>query len=270
MTLHYRDEGPGPTGRDEGAGTPAVVLLHAFPLNSDMWDAQLAALSSRWRVVAPDLPGFGKSDPLDPDKYSMESFAAEVAALLDELGIEQAVIGGLSIGGYIAFALARWHRPLVKALVLADTRATADAPEVAERRVTQQREIRDEGPAGVIETSVETLLCEYTHEHRPEVVARARALMSRSTPTGMIGALEAMLHRPDATDELAALDVPVLVVVGEHDKPSPPSVAEEMVELLPSAQLAVMPRAGHLSNLEAPEEFNRALVSFLEGLADAG
>lgn len=234
-----------------------------------MWDAQVAALGPRWRVITPDLQGFGQSEaPDDPSTYSMESYADSVAALLDDLGVGQAVVGGLSMGGYIALAFVRRHRSRVAGLVLADTRAGADSAEVAERRVTQQRQIAESGTAEVIETSVTNLLSDYTHENRPEVVTQARSLMD-NPPAGFIGALGAMLRRSDATEELAGIDVAALVIVGEHDKPSPPAVAEEMVARLPQARLAVIETAGHLSNLEAPDEFNRALISFLEELSVA-
>lgn len=245
----------------------AVVLLHAFPLNSGMWESQIDALAGRWQVIAPDLTGFGDAPaPGDPQAYSMENYADEVAALLSEKGVERAVIGGLSMGGYIALAVHRHHPELLAGLVLADTRAAADAPEAAERRVAQQRQVAERGTAELIETSLDTLLSDATKQHRPDVVARARKLMEQSSPAGVIGALDAMRRRPDATGELASIDVPALVIAGAHDKTSPPDVAAEMAARIPNATLAVLPDAGHLSNLEVPGAFNGALTSFLDGL----
>jgi pimeloyl-ACP methyl ester carboxylesterase len=250
----------------EGSGSPAVVLLHAFPLSARMWGPQLRTLSDRHLVVAPDLKGFGQSDtPDDRDAYSMEGYADDVAGLMDELGLEQAVVGGLSMGGYVAFSLLRRHRQRVAALVLADTRAAADSPEVLERRTNQQDQIAAEGTANVIEAQVRALLCEHTLEHRPDLVAEVRRLMDQPA-AGMTGGLEAMKGRPDATGELAEIDVPTLVLVGEHDGPSPPDVARAMADAIPDARVEVLPRAGHLSNLEASEEFNRALGDFLDRL----
>jgi len=229
-----------------------------------MWDDQIQALGDQWRVVAPDLTGFGTAGaPDNPAAYSMEAYAEEVAALLRSEGVERAVIGGLSMGGYIAFAFLRRHPEMVAGLILADTRAAADSAEAAERRVSQQRQVAESGTAELIENSLENLLSDDTKQHRPEVVAHARKLMEQSPPAGIIGALDAMRRRPDASDELAAIDVPVLVIVGAADKTSPPEVAAQMAEQIPNATLEVLPGAGHLSNLEVPEAFNRALIRFL-------
>lgn len=249
---------------DAGEGSPALVLLHAFPLHSGMWDDQVAALSPHRRVVAPDLPGFG-STPLSPagGTVSMSGFADLVAGLIDHLGIAPAVVAGLSMGGYVTFALLRDHPEMVAGVVLADTRAAADSPEVAERRTAQVAEVAAGGKAEVVEAMVGTLLSDETRARRPEVVERARALMSTASAEGIIAALEAMRGRPDAVEQLAAVDVPALVVVGEHDGPSPPAVAEAMAGALPDAHLEVIGGAGHLSNLEAPAAFNDALASFL-------
>jgi len=242
-----------------------VVLLHAFPLNSGMWSEQIETLQGRWQVLAPDLTGFGDAGaPDDPSAYSVEAYADDVATFLRDNGFERAIIGGLSLGGYIAFSFLRRHHDMVAGLVLANTRAAADAPEVAERRVAQQRQVAEKGTAELIETSLDTLLSDDTRQHRPEVVERARKLMAQNPPAGFIGALDAMRRRPDAVDELAGIDVPVLVIVGAHDKTSPPEVAADMAARIPDATLVVLPGAGHLSNLETPEAFNRALISFLE------
>jgi 3-oxoadipate enol-lactonase len=256
-TVHYLDA---------GTGDPAVVLLHAFPVSSGMWEDQIVALAPRWRVVAPDLPGFGQSPPSGSGEATIDGWADLVAGLVAELGLGPVVVGGLSMGGYVAFSLLRRHPSLVAGLVLADTRAAADTPEVLQRRTDQQQKVAEGKLDEVIEAMVGTLLSEQTPAERPEVVERARALMSFTPPDTFVAALEAMKHRADATEELAGIDVPVLVLVGEHDGPSPPSVAREMAEAVPDARLEVLPGAGHLSNLEAPVEFNRALESFLSGL----
>ena len=251
---------------DAGTGDPPVVLLHAFPVSAGMWDEQLAALAPRWRVVAPDLPGFGQSPPSAAADATIDGWGDLVAELVTSLGLGSVVVGGLSMGGYVAFSLLRRHPSLVAGLVLADTRAGADTPEVLQRRTDQQQKIADGKVDEVIEAMVESLLSEQTHAERPEVVERARALMSSTPPETIVAGLEAMKHRADATGELAGIDVPVLVLVGEDDGPSPPSVAREMAEAVADARLEVLPGAGHLSNLEAPVEFNRALESFLSGL----
>ncbi|MFN2607917.1 MAG: alpha/beta fold hydrolase [Acidimicrobiales bacterium] len=249
---------------DAGGGDPPVVLLHAFPLPAAMWGDQVEALARHRRVVAPDLPGFGSTPaPAEPRAATIDDLAAVVAGLVDHLGIGPVVVGGLSMGGYVAFALLRRRPDLVAGLVLADTRAGADTAEVAERRTAQQAQAEAEGAAAVTEPMLGTLLSEETRAERPAVVERARSLMAANRPDGIVAALEAMKGRPDATGELAALDLPTLVVVGEHDGPSPPSEAEAMATAIPGARLEVIPGAGHLSNLERPELFTAALETFL-------
>lgn len=249
---------------DEGTGEPAVVLLHAFPLQAEMWRPQISSLRDRARVIAPDLAGFGRSSaPDDPAAYSVDAWADDVAGLLDHLGLERVVLGGLSMGGYVAFAFLRRHPRRLAGLVLADTRPSADAPEVFDRRTAQQEQVRASGTSELVETLLEGLLTEHTRTQRPDVVDEARRLMD-NPPAGFVGALEAMKRRPDSTGELAGIAVPTLVVVGEADRPSPPEVVSEMATAIPGAELAVLPQAAHLSNLEAPAAFNQALGSLID------
>ncbi|MDQ3570372.1 MAG: alpha/beta hydrolase [Actinomycetota bacterium] len=260
-TMHYVDTGAAVDG-------PAVVFLHAFPLHSGMWRPQIDALTPRFRVIAPDLKGFGSSDaPEEPSSYSVAGWADDVAGMLAALGLGRVVVVGLSMGGYVAFSLLKRHRRLVSALVLADTRADADSEQVLQRRTDQQQRVRREGTVGVIDTLLETLLSEHSREHRPEVVVEARRLMD-NPPAGFLGALEAMKSRPDSTAQLEAIDVPTLVLVGAHDQTSPPEVAQAVHERISSSRLEVLPNAGHLSNLEVPDAFNQALVGFLDEMPD--
>jgi len=248
---------------DEGTGDPALVLLHAFPLRAAMWAPQLDTLAPLTRVVAPDLVGFGGSDaPEDPAAYSVEGWADQVAGLCDHLGLDRVVVAGLSMGGYAALAFLRRHPHRLAGLALADTRPGADAPEVAERRRRQIDQIRRDGTQGVIETLLAGLLGDHTRRHRPEVVATARSLMD-SAPAGLVGALDAMIRRPDAGADLGRVAVPATVVVGDQDTLSPIEVARGMHERTPGAHLAVIPGAGHLSSLEAPGPFSAALANLV-------
>jgi pimeloyl-ACP methyl ester carboxylesterase len=255
--INYTDTG--------GDGRP-VVLLHAFPLNSGQWEQQTDALSDRYRFIVPDLKGFGGSDaPEDASAYSMDDYADSIAGLLDELGLAKVTLVGLSMGGYIAFAFLRRNRDRVDALVLADTRAEADPPEVKEKRSKQQVMVRGEGTAGLIEALTGALIAEATLSGKPDVVDRLRKLMDNA-PAGFVGGLEAMKNRPDSSGELAAIDVPTLVIVGEKDGVTPPEAARALNEGISGSRLVVIPGVGHLSNLEDPQAFTGALEEFLAGL----
>ncbi len=252
--LSYLDTG--------GDGMP-VLLIHAFPLSSKMWDSQIEALGSRFRLIAPDLKGFGSSDaPEDRSSYSMDSYAEDLNGLLDHLGLARVAVVGISLGGYIAFALMRSYRSKVAALVLADTRAEADPPEGIEKRTGQQNMVSESGTAGLREALPGALLGATTKDAKPDVVARARSLMD-NPPAGFIGALEAMKNRPDSSSDLASVDVPVLVIVGEEDAVTPPEASRKLHEGIAGSRLVVIPGAGHLSNLESPDAFNGAVAEFL-------
>ncbi|MCA1841771.1 MAG: alpha/beta hydrolase [Actinobacteria bacterium] len=255
--MAYLDAG---WGLGSSPGAPALVLLHAFPLNAEMWQPQMDGLADSWRVIAPDLTPEKAAEP------SVDAMADAVAAFLDELGVDQIVLGGLSMGGYVAFAFLRRHRGRVRGLVLADTRAGADTDEVRQRRTSQQAQVQSEGTAGLVEAMVGTLLSEHTRANRPDVVARVRGIMRQASPEHIVAALEAMKRRPDSTADLAGVDVPVLVVVGEHDSPAPPAVAQDMAARLRDARVVVVPRAGHLTNLEDAERFTAELRAFLDSL----
>jgi 3-oxoadipate enol-lactonase len=255
---------------DIGVGDPPVVLLHAFPLHSDMWAPQVACLAAGRRVIVPDLKGFGKSSaPDDPSSYSMADYVAQVTGLLGQLGVERIVLGGLSMGGYVAFSFLSRHSDMVVGLVLADTRAGRDMPDVLRRRTDQQEQVRREGVDGLVETLLEGLLAAQTRETRPQLVEQVRRIMASNPPAGFVGGLEAMKGRPDSLPRLGTIEAPTLVLVGEHDKPSPPGVVRVWQERIPGSRLVVVPGAGHLSNLESPDVFNAELTDFLDGLRPA-
>jgi pimeloyl-ACP methyl ester carboxylesterase len=258
LKLNYADTG--------GDGTP-VLLLHAFPFNSNMWEPQLESLKDRFRLITVDLQGFGGSDaPEDESTYSMDAFADQAAAVLAAAGVDKAAVVGLSMGGYITFALLKRHRDRIAALLLADTRAEADPPEGVEKRTNQQGMVRDEGTSNLIGALAGALLSEPTREKKPDVVEKVKDLMAENPPAGFIGALEAMKNRPDSSDLLSGIDVPTLVIVGENDGITPPDAARKIHEHIGGSRLVVIPEAGHLSNLEAPEAFNGAVAEFLSAL----
>jgi pimeloyl-ACP methyl ester carboxylesterase len=250
---------------DVGSGRP-VVLLHAFPLSRAMWRPQLDALQADYRVLAPDLRGFGGSVGF-PDAPGVDRLADDAAALLDELGIrEPAVVGGLSMGGYVALAFARRHAGRLRGLILADTRAEADDAEGRANRDKLIAFARDHTARDVAEQMLPKLIGPEAAAHRPQVADEVRRIASEQSPAGVVGALKALRDRPDATPGLAAIRVPTLVLVGRDDAITPRAAAEAMAQRIPRATLAEIPGAGHLSNLERPERFNAAVRAFLHDL----
>jgi pimeloyl-ACP methyl ester carboxylesterase len=250
---------------DVGQGPP-VVLLHAFPLSRLMWRPQVDALRDSYRVITPDLRGFGGSLAFSGPP-SVDQMADDVAALLDELKVQGPVaLGGLSMGGYVALAFARRHAPRLRALVLADTRAEAD-DEAARANRDRLMAFAADNPAGAVaEQMLEKLLGSQTRQQHPEVIEQVRSLAAAQAPAGVVQALQAMRDRPDAGPSLADIRVPTLVLVGGDDVLTPPALAESLVARIPGARLEVIDGAGHLSNLERPLRFNAALRGFLDGL----
>ena len=257
---------------DEGAGDQAVVFVHGFPFQSSMWEPQFpVAVEAGRRVVVPDLPGFGRSDvPAERSAYSIERYADLVAALIQHLGLGRVVLVGLSMGGYIALAVARRHAGVLAGLVLADTRADPDTPEGRQTRSDQQALVEERGDVTPLVDGLLTRVLAEAGPRHAEVGALLGDMMRSTAPAGWIGALEAMKQRRDQTDLLPQISVPTLVVVGESDALIPLEVAEAMAKAIPGARLEVVPDAGHVANLENPDVFNRVLAEFLADLAPGG
>lgn len=254
--------------REAGVGRP-LVLLHAFPLSSAMWLSQREGLAEVCRVITPDQRGFGGT-PLGHDPPSLDEAADDLAALLDARGLDRVVLGGLSMGGYVAMAFLRRHPARVEALVLADTRAGADSPEGrAKRERIADAVLTEEGASIVVDEVLGTLVGETTMARRALVFGRVKAFVQAAPPYAVAWAQRAMAARPDSSPDLAATDVPTLVLVGEEDTLTPPSAAEGIVEIMPAARLVRLPGAGHLSAVETPEAFNEAVRDFLAGLDDS-
>jgi 3-oxoadipate enol-lactonase len=248
--------------RDAGAGQP-IVFLHAFPLNQTMWDEQVATLSRNYRVITFDWRGFGASE-VGEAEVTMDVFADDLAALLDELQIERATICGLSMGGYAVFAFYRKYAHRVKALILADTRATADTEEGKKGRYEMAELARKSGAAALVEPMTPKLLGVTSLQNNPTLVERVQGMIRVAQAEGIARALLGMAQRIDATDLLAQIICPTLVIVGSEDKLTPPSDSEKMSQRIPNAQLEIIATAGHLSNLEQSETFDRLVADFLQ------
>jgi pimeloyl-ACP methyl ester carboxylesterase len=250
---------PGVSFTDDGRGEP-VVLLHAFPLDGRMWQAQRNDLAKGHRVVVPDLAGFGASKDLTP-RLSLDEHADDVAHVLDRLGLERAALVGLSMGGYIALAFAKRHPTRLARLALADTRATPDTPEGKTGRDQNISLVASEGTAALVDRMLPKLL---SSDATPETVAFARSVGTSQPVASVQAALAAMRDRPDSTALLARLDVPTAIVVGEADSITPLAEAKAMAAAVRGARLDVLPRAGHLANLEAPGPFTAAIARLLD------
>jgi 3-oxoadipate enol-lactonase len=252
--MSYREFG-------EESGDP-LVLLHAFPLDSRMFEPQTKALAGLRRLITPDYPGFGRS-PRAPAQPDVRYYAEGVRGLLDRLGLERVVLGGVSMGGYVVFECLRLFPQRISGLILANTRPEPDSEEMRENRKEMARRVADEGVGVLVELQMGRLLARSTLENNEEVVEKVRAMILESNPNGVVAALGAMRERPDSTPLLGKIEVPTLVIGGEEDAISSPEVMGAMAEKIPDSRHVTLPGVGHLSNLEAPEDFNAALKEFL-------
>ena len=251
---------------DTGVGRP-IVLIHGYPFNRTLWNEQVAALSSSYRIIVPDLRGFGESES-SPGPATMNRMAQDVAQLMDHLEISRAVIGGLSMGGYVALAFCKQFPSRVRALVLADTRAQADTEEAKQTRIQQAEKALSEGMAGIADAMLPKLLTPETVSKRPEIVKRVRDMMLKTKPEGAASALLGMAERDDQTELLSRITTKTLILVGAEDAITPVADSEKMHNAIAGSHLVVLENAGHVSNLERTGEFNEALMDFLRDALD--
>ena len=241
----------------------ALVLLHGFPLNARMWEDQLALADRGWRVIVPQLRGVDGGLG-DSPAASMDDYAGDVIDLIDALKIQEAVIGGLSMGGYVAFAMLRHAPRYVQGLILADTRSQADTEEGVAGRTRLLQTLKEKGSSAVADEMLPKLLGETTRRSRPELAERVRALVLSNSVAAIAGSIRALMTRPDSTPLLATIHVPTLIIVGDEDTLTPAAQSEEMHRAITGSELTVIPGAGHLSNLEQPAAFNEAVGRFLD------
>jgi pimeloyl-ACP methyl ester carboxylesterase len=267
---------------DAGSGA-AIILLHGYPFDRSMWREQIRFLSAHgYRVVAPDLRGFGEmSDKLqfvadadrEPERQAeayrtvttMADMASDVAALMDKLKIDQAVICGLSMGGYVAFEFVKLFPPArLNGLVLAGTRAPADNEQEEQAREQQVQRILAEGMSGIAEATLPKLLAPRTLAQKPEIVASVREMIIRADPQGAAAAQRGMATRRDYSDDLSSISVPTLVIVGSDDPIRPVADAEFMHDRIRNSRLEIIEDAAHMTNMEQPEVFNVALLRLVQ------
>lgn len=266
ITVGYEDAGDREESHRNESGSEPLVLIHGHPFDRSMWRPQIAHFSRAGRrVIAPDLRGYGESSVV-PGITPLEIFARDIAGLLDHLGIERCVLGGLSMGGQIVMECYRLFPERIRGVVLADTFAAPETDEgKAGRRAMAERLLR-EGMAGYAQEVLDKMIAPSTIESRPEVAAHVLGMMTGTPPEGAAAALRGRAERPDYRELLTRMSVPALVIVGTEDAYTPVSDARDLHQRIPDSTLAIIPEAAHMPNLEREEDFNAALSTFLTTL----
>jgi pimeloyl-ACP methyl ester carboxylesterase len=245
--------------RSEREDAPAVAFLHAFPLDSRMWRAQVAHLKGRATTIVMDARGYGRSPVTDDMPFTIELYAKDAIDTLDAAGIERAVLVGCSMGGYAMFEIWRKYESRVAGMLLCDTRAEADTDETRGKRKQQIDRILREGAGFMEQFVIDNLIGPSTRERKAELVQEVRGWVREAPDAAIVHALTGLAERPDSGPTLPTIDVPVVVVVGEHDAVTPVDAARRLERDIPNARLHVISRAGHLSPLENPAAVNDAL-----------
>ncbi|NTV21215.1 MAG: alpha/beta fold hydrolase [Chlorobium limicola] len=249
-------------GAEAGSDGYAVLLLHAFPLSAVMWNQQLRALEEAGiAAVAPNAYGIEGSDEM-PD-WTFDGYARDLCAMLDDIGCRKASIVGLSMGGYQAFAFYRLFPERTASLVLCDTRAEADAPESAKQRQEFIEAVENGGPAEAIKRMMPNYFTPETRNANPSLVEHTAAMITEQSVIAITSAMKAIMKRDDATPLLSDIACPVLVLNGREDRLTTAQTAEYIAKAIPGAELELIQDAGHLSNMEQPDRFNRALLGHI-------
>ena len=248
-----------------GAGKPALLLVHGYPLDRSMWEPQLSGLENVAHVIAPDLRGFGES-PAAGEMVTMDEHAWDLARVLGAVSETQAVVCGLSMGGYVAMAFAARYPSAVRGLILANTRSGADSDAAREARRGAIEKARTEGVGAIADGMLPKMLTDATRAARPDLAAKVRAMMARQPVGGVAAALRGMMERPDRTSWLPSIAVPTLVITSDADVLIPQTESAAMAQAIPRSKLVVIPGAAHLSNLENADAFNKAVRDFLATL----
>lgn len=267
--MHHTINGATIHWRESGAGDP-LIFAHGFPFDCTIWESQLATVPDGWWFIAPDLRGFGASTAPGSGPLTMDSFADDLIGLMDHLDIKQAVVCGLSMGGYVALSLARRHPNRLRALVLLATRAKADGPETRKNRHAMAARVRAENSSRpVVDSMLPTLVSAHSRMRIPDLAPRLTKVMNGVAPDTLARALEGMAERKDYTSELPGINAPTMLVRGEQDEIIPAADMETIARTVPGAHLELMTLVGHLPNLEAPDVFNVALAKWLKYLPPA-
>ena len=250
---------------EKGRGLP-LVLVHGFPLDNRIWEAQIASLSDKYRVIAPDLPGFGKSQPPPKQPFTLESLADTLHAFLTQIKATPCALAGLSMGGYLSFAYERKYPTTLSALILVDTKAEADTTEGKAGRNKMIETARSGGSKPIAATMLPKMITAESQKNRPQLAQQVNAIMEACPPITIEYALAAMRDRNDYRDCLPSVAEPTLIIVGDNDPITPPAIAETMHKAIPHSKLVVVKGAAHLSTMEQPEQVNQAIRQFLSSM----
>lgn len=248
----------------EGTGRP-LLLVHGFPLDHQMWNGQISELRQAFHMIAPDLRGFGSSDGGHSTVVDMARYADDLACLLDKLAVDEPVIVcGLSMGGYIAFEFWKRHRQRLSHLILCDTRAAPDTPEVAAGRLETAERVLREGPGFLVEGMVPKLFSRRTRLHNQAAIEATADVIKSSPPAGVAAALRGMARRQDATPWLTDIELPTLVLCGQEDAITSVAEMQGIADAIPHAELAILPDCGHMTPVEAPRGVSDRVRAFLD------
>ncbi len=252
---------------DSGTGAVPIILVHGFPFNQTMWKAQVAALSKPYRVITYDIRGYGNST-FGENQHSMQLYANDLILLMDKLAIEQAIVIGLSMGGYIILNAATRFPNRFMALILADTQCIADSADTKANRYKAMTQIETGGLFDYATNSIPKLLSATTIEQQPLIVAQVKDLILSTSPTTIVAGLNALANRLDTCLALNVLLMPVLILCGKEDTITPMEQAEYLHSHLLSSAMLPIDAAAHLSNIEQPVVFNQLISEFIAGVLE--
>ena len=255
LMVSYNDEGPD--------GAPVVLFIHGFPLNKSMWNAQFEVLKSTYRVIAYDVRGHGNSEAGTED-FSIELFVEDLIGFMDTLQLDQVILCGLSMGGYIALSAIEKHPERFIGLVLSDTQCLADTPEAIEKRMAAIESIREKGAALYLEQSIQNLFAAASFDAKQMEIASVKEMMRKTTAQSLCNTLHALSVRRETCSKLSDLVVPILILVGKEDKITPPNAARLMHDKTQHSTMIIIEHAAHLANIENPHEFNQQLMEFIQ------
>ena len=255
LTVSYSDQGP--------ADAPVIIFIHGFPLNKSMWDMQAEALKDNYRVIAYDIRGHGNSDP-GIDEFFIELFVNDLWQFMEKLGIEKAILCGLSLGGYIALNAVLKYPDRFDSLILNDTQCIADTSEIKENRCLAITRIMNDGVEQYADEIIENLFAPESFARKKNEIIGVKEMIISTPKQSLCNTLRALAERKETCDRLPEISIPVLIMVGKEDKITPIAAARQMHEKILNSTLKIIQHAGHLSNLENPPEFNFQLVKFLE------